>query len=118
MLGLRRREPIIRVMVSMVLSDAIHHARASRGLSQAELASFVGVTQGTISFWEQGKETPSFVHMLKLLLCLPELRGSLPAEQVDLLARVERALFADRCTCDDCSCHTPDISITAPAPRR
>ncbi len=106
------------VMASVVLSDAIHHARASRGLSQAELASFVGVTQGTISFWEQGKETPSFVHMLKLLLSLPELRTNLPAEQVDLLARVERALFADHCTCGDCSCHTPDHSITAPAPRR
>jgi len=105
-------------MASMVLSDAIHHARASRGLSQGELASFVGVTQATISFWEQGKETPSFVHMLKLLLCLPELRASLAAEQVDLLARVERALFADRCTCGDCSCHAPDLSIPSPAPRR
>jgi transcriptional regulator with XRE-family HTH domain len=105
-------------MSPMVLSNAIHDARASHGLSQADLAFLVGVTQGTISFWEQGKETPSFVHMLKLLLCLPELRGSLPAEQVDLLARVERALFADRCTCGVCSCHTPNLSVAEPTRRR
>ena len=102
----------------MILSNAIRDARASRGPSQADLAGLVGVTQGTISFWEQGKETPSFVHMLKLLLCLPELRASLPAEQVELLVRVERALFADRCTCGDCSCHTPDLSVAEPATPR
>jgi hypothetical protein len=51
--------------------------------------------------------------MLKLLLCLPELRRNLPAEQLELLARVERALFADNCTCGDCSCHTLDLSVTA-----
>ena len=74
-----------------------------------DLAARIGVTQGAISSWEQGTETPSFVHMLKLLLHLSELRASLPAEQVDLLTRVERAIFADRCTCGDCSCHTPDL---------
>jgi transcriptional regulator with XRE-family HTH domain len=92
--------------------SAIYQARSARGLSQSDLAARIGVTQGTISFLEQGKETPSFVHMLKLLLCLPELRGSLPQEQVELLVRVERALFADQCTCGDCSCHTPDLSIS------
>ncbi len=103
----------MKAMSHTAVPDAIYHARTARGLSQADLAAQIGVTQGTISFWEQGKETPSFVHMLKLLLCLPELRGSLPAEQLDLLARVERALFADRCTCGDCSCHTLDLSVPA-----
>ncbi len=105
-------------MSGMVLPSAIYQARSARGLSQSDLAALIGVTQGTISFWEQAKETPSFVHMLKLLLCLPELRGSLPLEQVELLVRVERALFADQCTCGDCSCHTSDLSVTGDASRR
>jgi transcriptional regulator with XRE-family HTH domain len=99
-------------MSGTALPNAIYQARSAHGLSQSDLAARIGVTQGTISFWEQGKETPSFVHMLRLLLCLPELRRDLPPEQVDLLARVERALFADHCTCGDCSCHTPDLSIS------
>lgn len=100
-------------MLRIEFSDAIRHARSARGLTQADLADLIGVSQGTISFWEQGRETPAFVHMLKLLLCMPDLRTSLPQAEVDLLMRVERALFADRCTCDDCSCHTPDISVPA-----
>ncbi len=100
-------------MSHVPLSNAIRHARSVRGLTQADLASFVGVSQGTISFWEQGRETPEFIHVLKLLLYLPELRAKLPAEQVDLLIRVERTLFAERCTCGDCSCHSPDLSTPA-----
>ncbi|MDR7482223.1 MAG: helix-turn-helix transcriptional regulator [Armatimonadota bacterium] len=99
-------------MANLQISESIRRARQARGLTQAELAPLIGVTQGAISSWEQGNESPSFVHMLKLLLHLPELRHTLAREQVDLLVRVERALFADRCTCDDCSCHTLD----SPAP--
>lgn len=90
------------------LGDTIRAARLARGLTQGDLAGQVGVTQGAISSWEQGLGAPSFVHMLKLLLSLPELRHNLPPDQVDLLVRVERALFADRCTCGDCSCHDPE----------
>ncbi len=100
-------------MAELALGGGIRQARLARGLTQAGLAASVGVTQGAISSWEQGIETPSFTHMLKLLLHLPELRASLSAEQVDLLSRVERAIFADRCTCGDCSCHTPDLSTRA-----
>jgi len=95
------------------LGDQVRAARLARGLTQADLAVRIGVTQGAISTWEQGAETPSFVHMLKLLLSLPELRASLPAEQIELLTRVERAVFADRCTCGDCSCHEPARPATA-----
>jgi len=90
------------------LGPWIRQARQQRGWTQAALAATVGVTQAAVSSWEAGAETPSFTHTLKLLLALPELRAHLPREQVDLLVRVERALFADRCTCEDCSCHTPD----------
>lgn len=102
-------------MKKTALNDMIRHARLARGWTQAALAESVGVTQGAISSWEQGGETPSFIHMLKLLLHLPELRASLPPTQVELLVRVERAMFADHCTCGDCSCHTPDL--TAPVNR-
>ena len=98
---------------SVALGDSIRRARLARGITQVDLAAQVGVTQGAISSWEQGTETPSFVHMLKLLLNLPELRASLPAEQVDLLTRVERTMFADQCTCGDCSCHAPDVRTPA-----
>lgn len=94
-------------MARTSLGDSIRRARLARGLTQVELAPRIGVTQGAVSSWEQGNETPSFVHMLKLLLHLPELRDDLPADQVNLLLRVERVLFADHCTCDDCSCHAP-----------
>lgn len=96
-------------MSGTALGDGIRHARLARGITQTALATAIGVSQGAVSSWEQGMETPSFVHMLKLLLALPELRASLPPEQVDLLVRVEHAIFADRCTCEDCSCHTSDL---------
>jgi transcriptional regulator with XRE-family HTH domain len=102
-------------MGDLTFGAGIRRARLARGLTQAELAASVGVTQGAVSSWEQGLESPSFTHILKLFLHLPELRGSLPAEQVDLLSRVERAIFADRCTCEDCSCHTPDQALPAAA---
>ena len=95
------------------MGGSIRRARLARGMTQVDLAAQIGVTQGAISSWEQGGETPSFVHMLKLLLHLSDLRASLPAEQIDLLTRVERAIFADRCTCGDCSCHAPDVRTPA-----
>ncbi len=105
-------------MRDRAMRENIRRARLARGLTQTALAESIGVTQGAISSWEQGTEAPSFFHMLKLLLHLPELRASLPREQVDLLARVERAVFADHCTCGDCSCHTPELSATATTPLR
>ena len=107
---------MVSFMSDATIGDRIRDARLARGLTQVALAPLVGVTQGAISSWEQGTETPSFVHMLKLLLHLPELRKDLPREQIDLLVHVERALFADRCTCQDCSCHTPELTV--PAARR
>lgn len=95
------------------LATALKRARTARGMTQHDVARAVGVTQGTVSLWEQGKEVPSLLHTLKLLLYLPELRYSLPRDQADLLLRVERTLFGERCTCGDCSCHSLE-----PAPVR
>src|SRR5947199_127582 len=58
---------------ALSLSQAIRAARIERGLTQGELASRIGVSQGTISFWENGAETPTIEHVITLALELPEI---------------------------------------------
>ena len=87
------------------LSHAIQCARATRGLSQVDLASRIGVTQAAVSFWEHGKDVPSFLHILKLLLCLPELRRNFPPEYDEVLARIQTSVASSACTCANCSCN-------------
>lgn len=43
----------------MPLGDRLRQARQQSGLTQADLAGKVGVSQGTISHWENGKLEPS-----------------------------------------------------------
>lgn len=89
------------------LALAIRAARMERGLTQVELATRLSVSQGTISFWEHGTETPTVEHLIALALELPELVESFEGRERDLLQRVlrlERELFAGRCACKDCSC--------------
>ncbi len=89
------------------LAQAIRAARMERGLTQSELATRLGVSQGTISFWENGGETPTVEHLIALALELPELVERFDGRERDLLRRVlrlERELFAGRCACKDCSC--------------
>jgi transcriptional regulator with XRE-family HTH domain len=89
------------------LREAIRCARAERGLTQGELAARLGVSQGTISFWENGTETPTVEHLIVLALELPEVVESFEGRERDLLRRVlrlERQLFAGRCACAGCSC--------------
>lgn len=40
--------------------------RYSKGLSQKELAKAIGVSQATVTSWEQGKSAPSMRAMKKL----------------------------------------------------
>jgi transcriptional regulator with XRE-family HTH domain len=89
------------------LAQAIRAARTERGLTQGELAARLEVSQGTISFWENGAETPTVEHLIALALELPELVESFDGRERELLQRVlrlERELFAGRCACKDCSC--------------
>lgn len=89
------------------LAQAIRDARRQRGLTQQELAARVGVSQGTISFWERGTEIPTVEHVIALALELPEVVASFEGRERDLLQRVlqiERNLFHGRCACVDCSC--------------
>ncbi|MBU0500152.1 MAG: helix-turn-helix transcriptional regulator [Gammaproteobacteria bacterium] len=47
-------------------SDRITFARKRLGLSQAQLASILGVSRGACGQWEQGVSTPSVNHMIEL----------------------------------------------------
>ncbi len=89
------------------LPRAIRTARTKRELTQGELAARIGVSQGTISFWESGTETPRVEHLIALTLELPEIIDSFAGRERELLQRVlriERELFAGRCACKGCTC--------------
>ena len=67
----------------------------------------MGVSQGTISFWENGTEIPTIEHLIILALELPEIIESFDGRERALLQRVlrlERELFPGRCACPGCSC--------------
>lgn len=52
--------------VDRKLADAIRQAREQAGLGQAELATKLGVAQGSISHWEVGRSTPSLAQISAL----------------------------------------------------
>ncbi len=92
---------------SRILAQAMRAARLERGLTQRELAARIGVSQGTISFWEHGTETPTIAHMIQVALELPEIVTHFEGRERELLERVvrlERELFAGRCACAGCTC--------------
>jgi transcriptional regulator with XRE-family HTH domain len=89
------------------LAQAIREARAAQGLTQGELAARIGVSQGAVSFWENGAETPKIEHVIGLALEFPELLRSFDGRERQLLDRVlrlERGLGAGRCACAACAC--------------
>ncbi|GAC1638133.1 MAG: hypothetical protein NVS4B8_03640 [Herpetosiphon sp.] len=89
------------------LPHGIRMARTQRGLTQGQLATRLGVSQGTISFWENGTETPTIEHVIMLALELPEIIEHFAGRERELLQRVlriERELFTGRCACANCSC--------------
>jgi transcriptional regulator with XRE-family HTH domain len=91
----------------LALSHAIRAARTERGLTQEELAARVAVSQGTISFWENGAETPTLEHVIVLAAELPEIVENFDGRERELLQRVlrlERELFVGRCACPGCTC--------------
>lgn len=89
------------------LARVIRAVRMERGLTQGELAERIGVSQGTISFWENGVEVPTVEHVIILALELPEIMEHFNERERALLQgslRLERELFAGRCACKGCSC--------------
>jgi transcriptional regulator with XRE-family HTH domain len=57
-------------MSNRTLSQQILDARALAHLSQQRLADMVGVSRQTISYWENGVQTPSGEHLIQLRLAL------------------------------------------------
>ena len=50
----------------MKLSELVRMIRRERGLSQAELADRVGVSQASMSYYERGQTTPTDAIVAKL----------------------------------------------------
>jgi DNA-binding XRE family transcriptional regulator len=59
------------------LASEIRRARRRAGMSQAELASALGVRQSSVSQWERGATEPSTHNLLDLMRVLPGLAESL-----------------------------------------
>ena len=91
------------------LGQAIHNARVRAQLSQGQVAKRLGITQGTVSFWEHDVETPTLDNLIKLLAEFPDLLGDIRLHRVEAirqLRQIERALFDGQCACGNCSCNT------------
>lgn len=48
------------------ISEKIKDLRLEQGLTQPQLAKAIGVSNGTISFWENGLNTPNSNYIIKL----------------------------------------------------
>ena len=93
----------------VTLGSAIRRARLDANLSQGEVGIRLGVSQGTISFWEREIEMPRIDHLVKLLIEFPalvEFVGEQDYKVIDQLRRIERALFKGKCACENCNCQT------------
>ena len=51
----------------MALADNIKYLRESKGMSQQELASALGVTDGAVSQWETGQTAPRMGNIEKMV---------------------------------------------------
>ncbi len=102
------------------LGNCIRHARRRADLSQEDFAARLGVSQGTISFWERDIETPTLDNLVKLLALCPDLLGDIRAhrsEVIQQLRQIERALFAGQCACEGCNCATAEVEHAISARR-
>jgi len=88
---------------------AIRNARLRADLSQEDTATRMGITQGTISFWERDVETPTLDNLIKLLAQFHDLLGDIRVHQQEVikqLRQIERALFDGQCACENCGCNS------------
>ncbi len=94
---------------SLLLPRAIRRARQKRRWTQVELAQRLGVSQGTISFWERGVESPSLTHQVQLVALMPEIFEQLAKQHSEILSRLyrlERVVYGGKCSCSGCGCST------------
>ena len=102
------------------LANAIRAAREKRGFTQRELGAMLKVSQGTVSFWENGVEVPALDHQVRLVETMPEMLTALAAQELSLLDRVqalERVVFSGKCGCEGCNCssETPVTPVSEAA---
>lgn len=103
------------------LAPAIRRARDEAGWTQSELAGRLGVSQATVSFWENGIEQPRLEHVIRLALEFPALIERFQGRERELLERVlrlERALFDGGCACEGCRCHDEPKNVEATTEHR
>ncbi len=84
---------------------ALRRARQEQGWKQQVLASTLGVSQATVSYWERGVQYPSFEHLAGLVAQIPKVLHLVHQEELDLLRRLmraEREAFAGGCACHGC----------------
>lgn len=73
------------------IGDKIKELRKEKKLTQKELASAIGVTQGVIHFWETGRNKPSTYNLILLSRVLGRsLTNDLFKEKADLLDSFEQ----------------------------
>jgi transcriptional regulator with XRE-family HTH domain len=100
------------------LLAAMRSAREQRGWTQADLAARLGVSQSTISFWENGVEVPMLEHQVQLVAAMPEILTALAAQEFSLLDRIqalERTVYGGKCGCQGCNCSS-ETPASAAAP--
>lgn len=96
------------------LGSCIRQARLRADLPQEDFAARLGVSQGTISFWERDIETPTLDNLVKLLAEFPDLLGDIRVhrnEVIQQLRQIERALFNGQCACENCGCNDTPLSL-------
>lgn len=97
------------------LANAIRVARQKRSWTQKDLADRLKVTQGTISFWENGVEFPSLAHQVRLIETMPDILTAITIQELNLLDRVqalERIVFDGKCGCEGCDCSS-ETAVTS-----
>lgn len=53
----------------MTLGDKIKELRTEKGLSQAQLAKIIGVSQKAIDYWERNVNEPKASYIIALVNC-------------------------------------------------
>ncbi len=84
---------------------ALRRARRDEGWKQETLATNLGVTQATVSYWERGVQYPNFEHLARLAAQIPRILNFIHEEELVLLRRLmraEREAFAGGCACHGC----------------
>ncbi len=84
--------------LSARLAAAIHEARRYKGVSQAKLASQLGVSEDTVGDWERGRVPETWINLLNLArLLLPNpSQPQVIKLSLDRLAMGDGIALADR----------------------